>query len=295
MPSPGADRRHRPPQGPETPHRVVRRVQFDRTAIQRRQAVGRMPAAFFGHGSPMNALERNRYTEAWSAFGEAVPRPRAILAVSAHWYVTGTRVTVNDQPPTIHDFGGFPRELFAFEYPAPGSPALAQRVHDLLAPVSVQLDDRWGLDHGTWSVLTHVFPHADVPVVQISVDRAQPPAYHYELAKRLGPMRDEGVLVIASGNVVHNLEILRSGWKGAAPGWAARFSAEVLARIQRRDHASLIDYRSLGPEAQLAIPTPEHFLPLLYAIALQRDDDAIVPIVDGAAYEALDMLSFAVA
>ena len=242
----------------------------------------------------MNALERNRFTDAWRAYGATLPRPRAILAISAHWYVPGTRVTGSERPETVHDFGGFPADLFAFEYPAPGDAELAGWVRELLAPVSVEPDRSWGIDHGTWSVLAHVVPDASVPVIQLSIDRAQPPAYHYELARRLAPLRERGVLVLGSGNVVHNLEVLRSGWRGA-PGWADRTAAAIRERLERRDHASLIDYRSLGPEATLAVPTPDHYLPMLYTIALQREDERIMPIVDGIVYDSIDMLSFSIA
>jgi 4,5-DOPA dioxygenase extradiol len=165
----------------------------------------RMPAIFFGHGNPMNAIEDTEWSRAWSSLGEALPRPRAILSISAHWYLPATAVTATLQPRTIHDFGGFPRALFEVQYPAPGDPALASRVVELLAPTTVTMDDRWGLDHGTWSVLTHVFPEADVPVIQLSIDETKKAGWHYELAKKLVPLRDEGVLIIGSGNLVHNL------------------------------------------------------------------------------------------
>ena len=164
-----------------------------------------MPAIFFGHGNPMNALSRNAYTEGWTSIGKSNPRPGAVLAVSAHWYIPACAVTANLVPRTIHDFGGFPRELYEVKYPAPGSPELAQRVKDLLSPVAVGLDETWGLDHGTWAVLTHVFPKADIPVVQLSIDETQPPMFHYQMGKRLAALREEGVLVIGSGNIVHNL------------------------------------------------------------------------------------------
>lgn len=176
-----------------------------------------MPTIFFGHGNPMHAVSNNVYTDGWSAIGASLPRPRAILAVSAHWYIPGCAVTAQAAPPTIHDFGGFPRALYEVTYPAPGSPDLARRVQDLLAPLPVALDDNWGIDHGTWSVLTHVFPRADIPVVQLAIDERQPPAFHYELGKRLAPLRAEGVLVIGSGNLVHNLHAYAWGQHGSRP------------------------------------------------------------------------------
>ena len=239
-----------------------------------------MPVVFFGHGNPLNALLRNSYTEGWGTIGKSVPQPRAILCISAHWYLPGTAVTAMPAPRTIHDFGGFPRELYAVEYPAPGSPELASRVRDLLAPVSVGLDQSWGLDHGAWSVLYHAFPNADVPVVQLSIDETQPAEFHYELGKRLAPLRDEGVLVIGSGNLIHNLHTYAWGRHEVEPfDWAIRF--EDLARdlILRGDHAPLINYESLGQDAILSAPTPDHYLPLLYVLALQRaGEDVTFPV-----------------
>ena len=188
-----------------------------------------MPAIFFGHGNPLNAIQRNVYTEGWSAIGNSLPRPRAILCISAHWYFPATAVTAMPAPRTIHDFGGFPRELYEVQYPAPGSPPLAARVAELLAPISVTLDEtEWGLDHGTWSVLCHVFPDADIPVVQLSMDDTHPPQFHYDLAKRLAPLRDEGVLIVGSGNLVHNLHTYAWGTHGVEPfDWAVRFEKEA--------------------------------------------------------------------
>lgn len=262
----------------------------------------RMPSVFFGHGSPMNALERNRYTEAWRQLGETLPRPKAILAVSAHWIARDLAVTAMERPRTLHDFGGFPRELYAVEYPAPGDPQLAERVRTLLAPDEV-LPDRmsWGLDHGTWSVLMHVFPKADVPIVQLSLDAGKPPAFHYALAKRLAPLRDEGVWIVGSGNVVHNLYTIQ--WAGDAPpyDWAVRFNDKVRERITARDHAALLDYAArdprfdpVGEDARRSVPTPDHYLPLLYVLAQQRDDDRIALPVDGIEYGSVGMLAVVV-
>ena len=251
----------------------------------------RMPVVFFGHGSPMNALERNQYTEAWRKIGQTVPRPKAVLAVSAHWYIRGTAVTAMQKPRTIHDFGGFPKPLFDVQYPAPGDPQLAARVRDLLTPVDVQLDQSWGLDHGTWSVFVHAFPDADVPVVQLSIDATQPAQFHYDLGKRLAPLRDEGVLIIGSGNVVHNLGVIN--WNpGAAPfDWARRFNEQVRDCLTRRDHGPLIAYESCGPDARMAIPTPEHYLPMLYCIGSQEEGEAVSFAVDGLELGSISMLT----
>ncbi|MCA1630635.1 MAG: 4,5-DOPA dioxygenase extradiol [Acidobacteria bacterium] len=241
-----------------------------------------MPAVFFGHGNPMNALARNGWTEGWAAVGASLPRPTAVVCVSAHWYLPATLVTAQTSPRTIHDFGGFPRELFEVQYPAPGSPSLARRVRELLAPAPVGLDERWGLDHGTWSVLCHVFPRADVPVVQLSIDETRPASFHYELAKRLTPLRDEGVLIVGSGNVVHNLHAYAWGRRVVEPlEWAARFDARARELLKANDHAPLVDYESLGRDATLSAPTPDHYLPLLYVVAQRRDGDEISFPVEG--------------
>jgi 4,5-DOPA dioxygenase extradiol len=252
-----------------------------------------MPAAFLGHGSPMNALERNRYSEAWRGFAQSIPAPKAVLTISAHWYTDGTAVTAMDAPRTIHDFGGFPRELFAVEYAAPGDPRLASRVRDMLAPIDVQLDRSWGLDHGTWSLLVHMFPGADVPALQLSIDATKPAAFHYELGRRLAPLRDEGVLILGSGNVVHNLRTARWG-AGAQPyDWAVRFNDSVRDRLQRNELAALIDYERFGEPARLSVPTPEHYLPLLYVAGLHGEDDSLSLLVDGLELGSISMLSFA--
>lgn len=250
----------------------------------------RMQAVFLGHGSPMNALEQNRYTEAWRDLGSALPRPKAILAVSAHWTTRGTAVTAMRMPRTIHDFGGFPQALFDMRYPAPGDPALAKRVQALLAPLEVGLDESWGVDHGTWSVLVHAYPKADIPVVQLSMDADQPAEFHYRLGARLRALRDEGVLILGSGNVVHNLRAI--DWNSTAPGyeWAERFNRQVREHLARADHAPLIAYEDLGPDARLAIPTPEHFLPLLYVIGLQEPGEAIRFANDGIQNGSISML-----
>jgi len=255
--------------------------------------IDRMPAIFFGHGNPLNALLRNQYTEAWSNLGNSVPRPKAMLCISAHWYLPGTAVTAMERPRTIHDFGGFPRELYEVQYPAPGSPELARQVRDLLAPVSVELDETsWGLDHGTWSVLCHVFPNADIPVVQLSIDDTQPPEFHYELGKRLSPLRDEGVLIVGSGNLVHNLHTYAWGRHNVEPfDWAVRFEKIARDLLAKGEYAPLVDYESLGRDALLSAPTPDHYLPLLYVIGSSRPGAEVSFPVEGFDGGSISMLT----
>lgn len=254
----------------------------------------RMPALFLGHGTPMNTLADNRYTQAWHRLGLSLPRPRAILAVSAHWYVDGVAVTAMEKPETIHDFGGFPQALFDIRYAAPGSPALAARVQELLLPLAVSADHSWGLDHGTWSVLTHVYPAADIPVVQLSIDRRQPASFHYELGKRLSSLRDEGILIVGSGNVVHNLRVMTREGEATAYDWAGRFEQSVKKHLLRHEHEALIAFEKLDPEALLAVPTPEHYLPLLYVISTQQEDEAVSFPLEGIDMGSLSMLSVAI-
>ncbi len=224
--------------------------------------------------------------------GGAIPRPRAVLCVSAHWYLPGTLVTAQERPRTIHDFGGFPRELHDVRYPAPGDPQLAGRVRELLAPAPVGLDDRWGLDHGTWSVLCHVFPQADIPVVQLSIDETQPAEFHYELAKRLAPLRDEGVLVVGSGNLVHNLHAYAWGRYVAEPlDWAVRFESQARGLLLAGDHAPLVGYEGLGRDARLSAPTPDHYLPLLYVMAVRREGEQVSFPVEGVDGGSVSMLT----
>ena len=252
----------------------------------------RMPAIFFGHGNPLNALLRNSYTESWSAIGNSLPRPQAILCISAHWYVPGTAVTAMPAPRTIHDFGGFPPELYQVQYPAPGSPELATHVRNLLTPVAVELDNKWGLDHGTWSVLCHVFPQADVPVVQLSIDETQPPEFHYELAKQLAPLRDEGVLVIGSGNLVHNLHTYAWGQHEVEPfAWALRFEQQARSFITDGNDAELVGYDMLGRDALLSVPTPEHYLPLIYILGIRRHGEKVTFPVEGFDGGSISMLA----
>ncbi|MGD0400375.1 MAG: 4,5-DOPA dioxygenase extradiol [Syntrophobacteraceae bacterium] len=254
--------------------------------------MSRMPVIFFGHGNPMNALSQNPYTKGWRQIGKTIPRPRAVLSISAHWYVQGTAVTAMDRPRTIHDFGGFPGELFEVQYPAPGDPELATQIREILDPINVKLDHNWGLDHGTWSVLTHTFPEADVPIVQISIDKMKPPAFHYEVGKRLAPLRDEQVLIIGSGNLVHNLHAYAWGRHTIEPfDWAMRFEKQVRNLLSSAEDGPLINYEKLGPEAALSVPTPDHYLPLLYVIALRKEGEPLTFPVEGIDGGSVSMLT----
>jgi len=253
----------------------------------------RMPAVFFGHGNPMNALLRNQYSEAWAAIGEKLPRPRAILCISAHWYIQDAAVTVSTAPRTIHDFGGFPPELYQVQYPAPGDPELAARVRKLLAPLPVRLDQSWGLDHGTWSVLCHAYPRADIPVVQLSIDETQAPLFHYEIGKRLAPLRAEGILIVGSGNVVHNLHAYAWGQHAVAPyEWALSFERRVRELLLSGETAPLVDYENkLGEDAMLAVPTPDHYLPLLYVVGSRSGSEPVTFPVEGVDGGSISMLT----
>lgn len=227
----------------------------------------KMPALFIGHGSPMNLLENNVYTNAWKSFGQRLPRPRALLVISAHWYFGATAVTAMPNPRTIHDFYGFPEALFAFEYPAPGDPDLAQEIRELVQPSWLGLDrDQWGLDHGTWSVLAHMFPDADIPVLQLSISALRSLDYHLDLAKKLAPLRERGVMILGSGNVVHNLALMQRPHKDLAFDWAERFDDAVVAQLER-DPGGILDLVN-HPDYKLAVPTPEHFIPLIYLAGL---------------------------
>lgn len=255
----------------------------------------RMPAAFLGHGNPMNALDDNRYTRAWRAFGQAVPRPRAILVVSAHWYINATAVTAMRRPRTIHDFFGFPQRLFDIEYPAPGIPELVAEVSDAVSPTWVGADvDSWGIDHGTWSVLVHAFPDADIPVAQLSINAEKPFDYHLGLGAKLGPLRDSGVLVVASGNIVHNLGGIDRRLAHQGYDWAHRFDDDARERMlgDPAAVAELDGHRDFGA----AVPTPDHFLPLLYLAGLADAGHAsgghTDVLVDGYAYGSLSMTAY---
>lgn len=252
-----------------------------------------MPAIFFGHGNPLNAMLRNSYTDRWAAIGKRLPRPKAIVSISAHWYVQDAAVTLSTAPRTIHDFGGFPRELYEITYPAPGDPDLARRVRQLLAPIPVRLDERWGLDHGTWAVLCHVYPQADVPVVQLSIDETQPPAFHFEIGKRLAPLREEGILILGSGNIVHNLHAYAWGRHTPEPyDWVVAFEKRVRELLLAEEHLPLIEYESkLGRDALLAAPTPDHYLPLLYVIGARTGSEPASFPVEGVDGGSISMLA----
>ena len=260
-----------------------------------------MPVLFVGHGSPMNAIEDNRFSRTWRQVGESLPRPRAILCVSAHWETQGTGVTAMAQPRTIHDFGGFPRALYEVEYPAPGSPELAARVKEIVNSTDVVLDEGWGLDHGCWSVLRQMYPQAEIPVVQLSLDYARPAQFHYDLGRELAPLRREGVLILASGNLVHNLgrvvvrnfDLTGFNEEFGLP-WTLEASALLKKLIDARDHASLIDYSTLGMAVRLAVPTPEHYLPALYALALQAENEKVSYFNDLPVAGSLTMTGFVI-
>ena len=240
----------------------------------------------------MNALDENVYTRAWRSIGVEIPRPRAVLSISAHWYLPGTAVTASPAPRTIHDFGGFPQELYDVLYPAAGDPQLAKQIQGLLAPMTVHLNDQWGLDHGTWSILCHLFPEADVPVVQLSIDETKPAAFHYQVGKQLAPLRDEGILIIGSGNLVHNLHTYSWGRHAQEPyDWAVRFERRARELLLLGQDGPLIDYESLGRDARLSIPTPDHYLPLLYVIALRRPAEPIRFPVEGVDGGSVSMLA----
>jgi 4,5-DOPA dioxygenase extradiol len=248
-----------------------------------------MPALFVGHGSPTNAIEDNEFSRAWASMGQALPRPRAILCISAHWETSGTRVTAMDRPRTIHDFQGFPQAFFDMQYPAPGAPDLARRVQELVRSAEVKLDSEWGLDHGAWSVLSRMYPEADIPVVQLSLDRNRAPRFHYELGKELAGLRREGVLILGSGNIVHNLRTIV--WEDMAYDWAVEFDEAVTQLMLAGDHAALVDYQNLGPAARLSVPTNEHYLPMLYVLGAQAGGEALQFFADGVTLGSISMRS----
>ncbi|MFM2229654.1 MAG: hypothetical protein RL607_912 [Bacteroidota bacterium] len=253
-----------------------------------------MPVLFIGHGSPMNGIEDNAFSRGWATMGKSIPKPTAVLVVSAHWLTRGTHITAMEQPKTIHDFGGFPDELFRVQYPAPGAPELAVETQKIITSVPVELDHEWGLDHGTWTIVRHMYPKAEIPVLQLSIDYSKPPQFHYDLAKELATLRKKGVLIIGSGNMVHNLG--KVAWdKLNEPeygyDWALEMNATFKDKIWNKDHKTLIEYQRLGTAALLAIPTPDHYYPLLYTLGLQTDKDAIQFFNDKAVGGSLTMTS----
>ncbi len=253
----------------------------------------KMPVLFLGHGSPMNAIEENEFVSAFRQLGKDLVKPNAILCISAHWETRGTFVTAMQNPPTIHDFGGFPKELFDVQYPAPGHPELAVETKNIITKTEVGLDDKWGLDHGAWSVIRHLYPNADIPVIQMSIDYTQPPQYHYQLAKQLSSLRDKGVLIIGSGNMVHNLRMV--AWdkldEQYAFDWAIEANDKMKSYILSGDHQKLIDFKLQGKAFDLAIPTPEHYMPLLYALALKKENESVTIFSDKPVGGSLTMTS----
>ncbi len=254
----------------------------------------RMPVLFVGHGSPMNAIGENEFVQNWRELGKSLPRPKAILCISAHWQTRGTFVTAMPKPPTIHDFGGFPKALFDVQYPAPGSPEFAKETKRIVSKTDVGLDEKWGLDHGAWSVIKNIYPLADIPVFEMSLDYYQSPQFHYDLAKELASLRDKGVLIIGSGNIVHNLRMV--AWdKVDEPeygfDWAIQANDTFKRLILANKHKELINFSALGKEVQLAIPTPEHYLPLIYTLALKKEDETVTIFNDKAVMGSLTMTS----
>ena len=251
-----------------------------------------MPVLFMGHGSPMNGIEINEFSSKWKEIAQKIPTPQAVLVISAHWFTKGTRITAMDFPPTIHDFGGFPQALFNVQYPAPGNLAVAQETALLVKSTSIILDHDWGLDHGAWSVVKHMYPNADIPILQLSIDYTKGAQFHYYLAQELSALRKKGVLILGSGNMVHNLKMM--SWEminGGGYDWAMEANEKLKKAIINRDHRSLINYQSLGSEVMLGIPTPEHYLPLMYTLGLQNEQDEAVLFNDKAVGGSLTMTS----
>ena len=258
----------------------------------------KMPIFFFGHGSPMNAIEENQFVQGFRSSVAALQKPNAILCISAHWYTKGTKVTAMKQPQTIHDFGGFPKELFAVQYPAPGSPELAKQTKELLLPNQIELDETWGLDHGTWSVVKHLYPHADVPVIQLSIDYTQPAEYHYRLANQLQSLRSKGVLIIGSGNIVHNLRLVdfqNFDKDNYGYDWALEARDTINGYLLHGDYQPLLDFDRQGKAFDLAIPTPDHYLPLLYILGLQQKGETLSLFNDKMVAGSLSMTSIKIA
>jgi 4,5-DOPA dioxygenase extradiol len=252
-----------------------------------------MPVLFIGHGSPMNGIEDNEFSQKWTQMAKEIPTPAAVLVISAHWFSNGTRITAMDFPETIHDFGGFPQALFDVQYPAPGNPALAIETAELIHSANVELDHDWGLDHGAWTVVRHMYPEAKIPVLQLSIDYTKPPQYHYDLARELYGLRKKSVLIIGSGNMVHNLRMVSWSKLNENYGydWALQMNDTFKKLIMNGDHKPLINYESLGTESRLAIPTPEHYLPLMYSLGLKENTDSISFFNDKAMAGSLTMTS----
>lgn len=262
--------------------------EFSNTFQQEQDIV--MPAMFVGHGNPMNAIEDNEFSRGWEAQGKLLPAPKAILCISAHWLTRGTRVAAMEKPETIHDFGGFPQTLFDVQYPAPGSPEFAKETSTVITKTKVELDFEWGLDHGCWSVLNKMFPNADIPVYQLSIDYYQTPAYHYALAEELKSLRKKGVLIMGSGNIVHNLGMVQ--WADTAYDWAIEFDTKIKEFIDARNHQGVINYKDLGKSALLSVPTNDHFLPLIYTLGVTDTKEAISYFNEKNTMGAVSMSSF---
>ncbi|QPJ62293.1 MAG: 4,5-DOPA dioxygenase extradiol [Candidatus Nitronauta litoralis] len=249
----------------------------------------KMPALFLGHGSPMNIIEKNKYSNNWEILGKCLNKPKAILSISAHWVTRGAFVTAMENPRTIHDFGNFPQALFDIQYPAKGSLDLAKRIQSLITKVHVELDSSWGLDHGTWGLLIKMYPEANIPVLQLSLDRSLSPQEHYDLAQELKPLRDEGVLVLGSGNIVHNLQFFSSNPDDEPADWAIEFDEKIKHLLLKGDHQGILEFESLGEIAHLSAPTPEHFLPLIYIIALQNEEERVTFPIEGMVSKGISM------
>jgi 4,5-DOPA dioxygenase extradiol len=255
----------------------------------------KMPLLFVGHGSPMNGIEDNEFSERWRVMGKELQTPKAVLCVSAHWFTKGTKITAMDFPETIHDFSGFPKPLFDVQYPAPGDPALAKAAAAMIHKAEVGLDHEWGLDHGTWSVVKNMYPDANIPVLQLSMDYTKKPQYHYELAHELAELRKKGVLIIGSGNMVHNLGVIDWRRRDAGYDWADETNLKFKDLIQNDNHEALINYQTLGQGVQMSVPTPEHYLPLLYVLGLKEKKDKITFFNDKAVMGSITMTSFVAA
>jgi len=255
----------------------------------------KMPVLFLGHGSPMNAIEETEFSKGWRTVGQSIPRPKAIICVSAHWETKGTFVTAMEKPKTIHDFGGFPQELFDVQYPAPGSPSTAAETKSMISSTQVGLDQQWGLDHGCWSIVKHLYPKADIPVIQLSLDYTKGPEYHYALAKELSALRRKGILIVGSGNMVHNLGILDWQHQDTGFDWAIEANTLMKNLITKGDFNSLVNYKALGKSVQLSVPTPEHYLPLLYTLGLKDDKDTISLFNDKTIMGSISMTSLMIA
>jgi 4,5-DOPA dioxygenase extradiol len=273
---------------------VAMNMKGPNTMSRKNDGQKKMPVLFLGHGSPMNAVEENEFVAGWRNIGREIPRPKAVVCVSAHWETQGTQVTAMAKPKTIHDFGGFPEELYNVQYPAPGSPDLAREISGKIKKTKIDLDEKWGLDHGCWVVVRQLYPKADVPVIQLSLDHSQDAQYHYDLAKELAWLREQGVLIVASGNMVHNLGLVawdKMDATGYAFDWAIEAGEKMKKFILSGDHRSMIHYQSQGKAYNLAVPTPEHYLPLLYALALKEEKDALKLFNDKAVAGSLTMTS----